>query len=107
MLMTLFVQIGPEICVFKTHVDAFETWDAAIAEQLQQLANKHSELSLHFPLRLMTIMILADAIYLLFMSEATCADTFPLLEKGKHIFIASHHMHLSNHDDMPCRLHDL
>ena len=38
------VQIGPHICVFKTHVDAFDTWDATIAEQLQQLANKHSEL---------------------------------------------------------------
>ena len=42
--MENLLQIGPEICVFKTHVDAFETWDATIAEQLQQLANKHGEL---------------------------------------------------------------
>lgn len=44
MLMKDLLQIGPEICVFKTHVDAFESWDATIAEQLQQLANKHGEL---------------------------------------------------------------
>lgn len=41
------MQIGPEICVFKTHVDAFDSWDATIAEQLQQLANKHGKLFSH------------------------------------------------------------
>eukprot|EP00955_Chlamydomonas_euryale_P047901 353833-Chlamydomonas_euryale.AAC.2 len=35
------MQVGPHICVFKTHVDIFDKWDDSIAEQLQQLAKKH------------------------------------------------------------------
>ncbi len=38
---TIIMQIGPEICVFKTHVDAFDSWDASIAHKLQELADKH------------------------------------------------------------------
>jgi hypothetical protein len=30
--------------VFKTHVDAFDSWDASIALKLQELAVKHCEL---------------------------------------------------------------
>ena len=35
------VQVGPSICVFKTHVDAFDRWDQDIADRLQALADKH------------------------------------------------------------------
>lgn len=41
-MLRLADTIGPEICVLKTHVDAFDTWDASIAQELQQLANKHA-----------------------------------------------------------------
>lgn len=45
------MQVGPAICVFKTHVDAFDTWDAEIAKKLQDLAEKHCRsLSLDFSL---------------------------------------------------------
>lgn len=29
--------------MFKTHVDAFDSWDASIAQKLQELAVKHCE----------------------------------------------------------------
>ena len=29
--------------MFKTHVDAFDVWDTVVAQQLQQLADKHCE----------------------------------------------------------------
>jgi orotidine-5'-phosphate decarboxylase len=35
------VQVGPHICVFKTHVDLLDRWDASVAAQLRQLADKH------------------------------------------------------------------
>ncbi len=34
-------QVGPHICVFKTHVDIFDKWDASIATRLQEIAKKH------------------------------------------------------------------
>ncbi|DBA86167.1 hypothetical protein WJX77_009219 [Trebouxia sp. C0004] len=34
-------QVGPHICLFKTHVDIFDHWDASVAEKLRQLADKH------------------------------------------------------------------
>jgi len=40
-MLSLADQVGPHICVFKTHVDIFDKWDDSIAEQLQQLAKKH------------------------------------------------------------------
>ena len=40
------VQVGPHICLFKTHVDIFDHWDASVADKLCQLADKHS-MSLH------------------------------------------------------------
>lgn len=36
------VQVGPHICMFKTHVDIFDHWDASVAEKLRQIADKHS-----------------------------------------------------------------
>lgn len=36
------VQVGPHICLFKTHVDIFDNWDASVAEKLRQIADKHS-----------------------------------------------------------------
>lgn len=38
---TGWLQVGPHICVFKTHVDIFDKWDDAIVQQLQELADKH------------------------------------------------------------------
>ena len=40
---TAALQVGPYICVLKTHVDIFDQWDAAIVQQLQQLAQQHGE----------------------------------------------------------------
>ena len=37
------LQVGPHICVFKTHVDVFDKWSPEYATQLQQLADKHGE----------------------------------------------------------------
>ncbi len=34
-------QVGPHVCVLKTHVDIFDQWDDAIVQQLQALAEKH------------------------------------------------------------------
>ena len=34
-------QVGPEICVFKTHVDILSSWDAATGAELRRLADKH------------------------------------------------------------------
>lgn len=34
-------QVGPHICVFKTHVDVFDKWSDEYAAQLRQLAGKH------------------------------------------------------------------
>ena len=34
-------QVGSEICVFKTHVDIFSSWDAAMGAELRRLADKH------------------------------------------------------------------
>ena len=39
------LQVGPHICVFKTHVDIFDKWDEAIVLRLQALADKHGALS--------------------------------------------------------------
>ena len=39
------IQVGPSICVFKTHVDAFDKWDQDIAARLQSLADKHCKLN--------------------------------------------------------------
>jgi Orotidine 5'-phosphate decarboxylase / HUMPS family len=35
------LQVGPHICVFKTHVDIFDKWDSQVVERLQQLAAQH------------------------------------------------------------------
>ena len=35
------MQVGPHVCVLKTHVDIFDQWDDAIVQQLQALAEKH------------------------------------------------------------------
>ena len=37
------LQVGPHICVFKTHVDIFDRWDESIAEKLRQTAEKHGK----------------------------------------------------------------
>ncbi len=39
------LQVGPHICLFKTHVDIFDHWDASVADQLRQLADKHGKLT--------------------------------------------------------------
>jgi uridine monophosphate synthetase len=41
-LLTLADAIGPEICVFKTHIDIIEDFDADLTKQLKQLASKHN-----------------------------------------------------------------
>ena len=38
---TIAVQVGPHICVFKTHVDVFDSWNPDTARKLQGLAEKH------------------------------------------------------------------
>eukprot|EP00871_Galdieria_phlegrea_P004781 jgi/Galph1/5303/GphlegSOOS_G3961.1 len=40
-LLSLAEQVGPEICVFKTHVDIIQDWNDTVAEQLVHLARKH------------------------------------------------------------------
>ncbi len=40
-LLALADQCGPEICVFKTHIDILEDFDDDLIEQLKILANKH------------------------------------------------------------------
>lgn len=40
-LLTLANQLGPEICVLKTHIDIIEDFDQELITQLQQLAQKH------------------------------------------------------------------
>ena len=34
-------QVGPEVCVFKTHADILSSWDAATGAELRRLADKH------------------------------------------------------------------
>ena len=43
---SLSTQVGPHICLFKTHVDIFDHWDASVADKLRQLADKHGETAL-------------------------------------------------------------
>ncbi|KAK9831999.1 hypothetical protein WJX81_007379 [Elliptochloris bilobata] len=40
-MLRLADQVGPDICVFKTHVDIFSSWDAATGAELRRLADKH------------------------------------------------------------------
>eukprot|EP00195_Chlamydomonas_chlamydogama_P010315 CAMPEP_0202893194 /NCGR_PEP_ID=MMETSP1392-20130828/2818_1 /ASSEMBLY_ACC=CAM_ASM_000868 /TAXON_ID=225041 /ORGANISM="Chlamydomonas chlamydogama, Strain SAG 11-48b" /LENGTH=516 /DNA_ID=CAMNT_0049577441 /DNA_START=262 /DNA_END=1812 /DNA_ORIENTATION=- len=40
-MLALAEKVGPYICVFKTHVDIFDKWDASIANRLQEIAKKH------------------------------------------------------------------
>lgn len=37
----LVAQVGPHICVFKTHVDVFDSWSPDVAKKLRELADKH------------------------------------------------------------------
>ncbi len=39
--LQLVDQVGPEICMLKTHYDVIEDWDEDCIEQLQSLAKKH------------------------------------------------------------------
>lgn len=38
-------KVGPYVCVLKTHVDVFDSWSPAIAEQLAALAAKHGTMT--------------------------------------------------------------
>lgn len=40
-MLVLAEQVGPHICVFKTHVDVFDTWTEDHARKLRELADKH------------------------------------------------------------------
>ncbi|KAG1672291.1 hypothetical protein FOA52_004306 [Chlamydomonas sp. UWO 241] len=40
-MLKLADQVGPHICVFKTHVDIFDEWNPEIVGRLQALADKH------------------------------------------------------------------
>lgn len=40
-VVSLPLQVGPHICVFKTHVDVFDSWSPDTAKKLQALAEKH------------------------------------------------------------------
>ncbi|GAB4821758.1 hypothetical protein N2152v2_008804 [Parachlorella kessleri] len=40
-MLALADKVGPHICVFKTHVDVFESWGPEVATKLQGLAEKH------------------------------------------------------------------
>jgi orotidine 5'-phosphate decarboxylase subfamily 1 len=40
-LLTLADKLGPEICVFKTHIDIITDFSPALTQQLQQLAKQH------------------------------------------------------------------
>lgn len=40
-LLALAEQLGPEICVLKTHVDIIEDFDLELIQRLQQLSSKH------------------------------------------------------------------
>lgn len=40
-------QVGPHICVFKTHVDVFDRWSDEYAARLQALAEKHGGWAAH------------------------------------------------------------
>jgi uridine monophosphate synthetase len=40
-MLALADAVGPHVCVFKTHVDIFDKWDASIAAKLTALAEKH------------------------------------------------------------------
>ena len=39
-------QVGPHICLFKTHVDIFDHWDTSVAQKLRELADKHGKLDM-------------------------------------------------------------
>ena len=40
-MLRIAEQVGPHVCVLKTHVDIFDKWDAAVIEKLEALAEKH------------------------------------------------------------------
>jgi uridine monophosphate synthetase len=40
-MLELAEKVGPHICVFKTHVDVFDTWSDELAAKLRALADKH------------------------------------------------------------------
>jgi uridine monophosphate synthetase len=40
-LLALADQLGSEICIFKTHIDIVQDFDATLPEQLRELAEKH------------------------------------------------------------------
>ena len=42
----MHMQVGPHICLFKTHVDIFDHWDASVADKLRALADKHGKSSI-------------------------------------------------------------
>ena len=41
-----YAQVGPHICLFKTHVDIFDHWDTSVAQKLRELADKHGKLDM-------------------------------------------------------------
>lgn len=40
-MLELAEQVGPHVCVFKTHVDVFDSWTEEHARRLRELAEKH------------------------------------------------------------------
>lgn len=40
-LLTLAEKVGPEVCIFKTHIDIVSDFDQDLVTQLQQLAEQH------------------------------------------------------------------
>ena len=50
--MNVCVQVGPHICVLKTHVDLFDSWNDSTVSMLRDLADKHGRCATAFELYL-------------------------------------------------------
>lgn len=40
-MLALADKVGPNVVVFKTHVDMFDKWDQSVVDRLNELAKKH------------------------------------------------------------------
>ena len=78
LIQVCHVQVGPHICLFKTHVDIFDHWDASVAEKLRQIADKHSTPFCHPAVAFAPCNAFHGVPFLQSVKSSACDDTVAL-----------------------------